>query len=100
MKELLSNPAVISVLLAGLGYLIKCAISWLVNKYPELRRLKLEEKSKQVIALVDQWIKDQPKPPTKTEKKSKAKEIASAFGIDLNTVDAYRRMIVDGWKNK
>ena len=100
MKELLTNPAVVSVLLAGLGYLLKCAISWLVNKYPELRRFKLEEKSKQVIALVDQWIKDQPKPPTKEAKKSKAKEIASLVGIDLDKVNAYRRMIVDGWKNK
>jgi len=96
MKELLSNPTVLSVILAIIGYLAKCGISWLVNVRPSLKEYELEKKCQTVVALVDQWIKEQPGVVPKEKKRDKAFQIAHQVGVALDKVNVYRRMLLDG----
>ena len=55
--ELLSNEIVASTLIVVVGFLLKLLISWLVVKWPSLKKLELQNKLQFVMATVDEWRK-------------------------------------------
>lgn len=96
LKSLLQNEYVVTLLCAAALYLGNKVINYLVNKWPVLRKLKLQEKWERVIDKVKEdkiAAKSMGSPLTYNEIQMRVKDYASEARVNPDDVKLHRRAL-------
>jgi len=94
MRAILSSEIFWCIVAVALPWLLGKLVAWVTEKYPALKKYKLNEKLDKVIYLVENWkkkyVRDTGEKPRDDVIMSKVNEVANKVGVNVEDVTVRR----------